>query len=132
MVGGSAISGGPPGPSDGAAGGSQRQLESERGAAALLGFHGDLALVSLGDVPHDGQPEAGAAGGPAAGTVDAVEPLEDAFQVAVGDADAVVPHRDRHGEPLDLGRELDLAALLGVLNCVIKEVEQGAGHLPAV
>src|SRR5438034_11740269 len=118
MVGGSAIACRPPGPSHGAAGGSQRQLEGESGAVALLRLHGDLALVSLGDVPHDGQPEAGAAGGPAAGAVDSVETLEDPLQVAGRDPDAVVAHRDGHGEPLDLGRELDLASLFGVLDRV--------------
>src|SRR5437764_13127969 len=132
MVGGSAIGCRPSfcdlgltsraGPSDGAAGGSQRQLEGEGGAVALLRLHGDLALVGLGNVPHDGQPEAGAAGGPAARTVDTVEALEDPLQVTGGDADAMVPHRDRHGEPFDLGCEVDLAAFFGVLDGVVEEV----------
>src|SRR5436309_13971086 len=126
MVGGSAIGCRPSfcdlgltslaGPSDGAAGGRQRQFEGEGGAVALLRLHGDLALVGLGDVAHDGQPEAGAAGGPAARAVDTVETLEDPLQVAVGNPDAVVPDRDGHRESFDLGGELDLAALLGILD----------------
>ena len=40
------------------------------------------------------RPRPGAAGGPGAGRVDAVEPLEDPFQVALGDADALVGDAD--------------------------------------
>src|SRR5256885_7373913 len=104
MVGGSAIGCRPSfcdlgltsraGPSDGAAGGRQRQFEGEGGAVALLRLHGDLALVGLGDVAHDGQPEAGATGGPAAGAVDTVETLEDPLEVSARDPDAVGPHRE--------------------------------------
>ena len=47
-----------------------------------------------GDVADDGQAEPGAAGVAAAGAVDPVEALEDALEVAAGDADAVVAHGD--------------------------------------
>ena len=45
-------------------------------------------------VLHDGKPEPGAAGGPRAGRVDAVEALEDPFKVTFGDADPLVGHAD--------------------------------------
>ena len=51
------------------------------------------AAVVGGDVAHDGQAEAGAAGLAAAGPVDAVEALEDAVEVGGRDADAVVARR---------------------------------------
>ena len=52
----------------------------------------DLSAVVGHHVAHDGEPEPGAAGLAAPGLVDPVEALEDAVQVAAGDADAVVVH----------------------------------------
>ena len=76
--------------------------ECERGALALVRLHPDLAAVVGGDVADDRQAETGAAGLAAAGPVDPVEALEDALEVALGDADAVVGHGDL--DPLAVGR----------------------------
>jgi len=48
--------------------------------------------VRLGHPLHDGEPEPGPAGGPAARRVDPVEAVEDARQVLRADPDAVVDH----------------------------------------
>src|SRR6201996_1233821 len=72
----------------------QRQPQVEGGARALHAPHRDPAAVRDRHVLHDGQPEPGAAGGPRAGRVDAVEPLEDPGQVPLGDADALIGHAD--------------------------------------
>ena len=66
------------------------QPQGERRAGPSLAPHGDLAAVVGGDVLDDRQAEPGAAGGAGTGRVDAVEALEDALQVLVGDADALV------------------------------------------
>jgi hypothetical protein len=51
-------------------------------------------------VAHDRQAQAGAAGGPAAGPVDAVEPLEDPPVVAFGDADPLILYLEDHPLPV--------------------------------
>ena len=59
-----------------------------------MGLDSDLADVVRGDVADDREAEPCAAGLSAAGTVDSVEPLEDALEVALGDADALVRDRE--------------------------------------
>ena len=59
-----------------------RQGERERGTFAFARLHGDLATVHLGDVADDREAEAGAAGVAAARPIDAIEPFEDALEVA--------------------------------------------------
>ena len=72
-----------------------REEERERRAFALARLDGDLAAVGLRDVADDREPESGAAGLAAARPIDAVEALEDPFEIARRDPDAVVAHDDR-------------------------------------
>ena len=79
-----------------------RQVDGEDGPAPRAVGGADAAAVQLDQVLDDGEAEAGAAGiALAAGArlVDAVEALEDARQVGVGNAAALVgdgePDRDR-------------------------------------
>ena len=74
--------------------GLQGQPQGERRALALHRPHGALAAVVDADVLDDGQAEAGATGDARARRIDAVEPLEDAGLLALGDADALVGHGD--------------------------------------
>ena len=59
----------------------------------------DAAAVQLDQVLDDRQPEAGAAGIAGARLVHAVEPLEDARQILVGNARTFVGHGDRRSRP---------------------------------
>ena len=70
-------------------------MEREHRALAFARLHGDVAAVRLRDVAHDRETEPGAAGVAAARAVDAVEPLEDPFEIARRDPDAVVAHDER-------------------------------------
>ena len=72
-----------------AAGGRQR--EGERRAMARLGGRADVAAVRLHDLPGDGEPEAGAAGG-AAGHLR--ELFKQARKILPGDAASGVAHRN--------------------------------------
>ena len=72
--------------------------------------HGDVAAVRLRDVAHDREPEPGAAGVAAARPVDAVEALEDAFEVARRDPDAVVAHDERDAVAVEPRADLDRLA----------------------
>ena len=64
--------------------------EPERRALPFHGLDRDLAAVRLDDVAHDGEPEPGSTGRAAARLIDAVEALEDPFEVAARDPDALI------------------------------------------
>src|SRR5947209_13274978 len=68
--------------------------QGERGAGAGFAPEVDFAAVVGGDVFDDGQSQAGAAGGPGAGLVDAKEAFEDALLVFGVDAQAAVGDGD--------------------------------------
>ena len=57
-----------------------------------VGFDAESAVVLMGDVAGDGQPEARSAEVPAAGVVQAGEALEDPLTVGIGNAGSVVGH----------------------------------------
>src|SRR5271155_267448 len=76
--------------------------EAEGRPLTLAGLHVDPALVVVGHMAHDGEPEPGPSGVPAAPVVDAVEAFENSIEVAGGDPDAAV-----------LYGEADVIALLG-------------------
>ena len=63
--------------------------------------------MDLRDVPDDREPETGSSGLPAASTVHAVEALEDAFEVARRDPDAVIAHDQRDSVTVEAGADLD-------------------------
>src|SRR5690349_6559028 len=71
-----------------------RQREIESGARARLAFGPDFSAVTLDDVLHDGQSEAGAALLAGARFVDAIKTLEDALQSFGGNSRAVVLHAE--------------------------------------
>src|SRR5690606_1634002 len=73
-----------------------REPEHERAPLSLDRRHDDLAVVVRGDVANDRQAEPGAAGRSAAGSVDPVEALEDAVEVALRDAHPLVADGDLH------------------------------------
>ncbi len=60
----------------------------ERRAAAFLARDRDAAAMQAGQLLHQRQADAGAFVGPRATVLDAVEPLEHARQIGLGDADA--------------------------------------------
>src|SRR6266702_1731248 len=64
------------------------QTDRELAALAEHTAGADRAVQGLHEMLDDGQPEPGAAQLARPGLVDAVEPLEDARQVGLGDADA--------------------------------------------
>src|SRR3954447_20867507 len=71
-----------------------RQPQGEGGALTLGAPHRDLPAVRGGHMLDDRETESRSARGTGAGRVDAVEALEDALLVLVGDADALVGHGD--------------------------------------
>ena len=78
----------------------------------------------------DAQAQACATGGPRAGLVDAVEALEDALLLLLGDANALVDHGNAH----DLGvlriqrnAHRNPGAGLGVADGVVQQVAHGSG-----
>ena len=86
--------------------------------------------MGLHDVLHDREPQARAAELPAAGLVDAVEPLEEPWQVLGLDATALVADGDDHGWAaagrfgLDADRDPDRAARIAVFDGIVNEVDQ--------
>ena len=110
------------------AGGRGGQPHGEGGAAALLAPHGDVAAVVGADVLDDREAEAGAAGGPRARRVDAVEPLEDAGLLGVRDALALVADvdLDQVVDAPDADRDAGPAA--GVGDRVADQVADGRGE----
>src|SRR5205085_9497304 len=96
------------------------------------GGDGDRAPVVGGNVTDDRQAQPGAAGLPAAGPVDAVEALEDPFEVTGGDADALVGHAHHDPLALDGGLQFDHRSRLRVLDGVVEQVDDGRDHLALV
>src|ERR1700704_5149751 len=83
---------------------------------------GDLAVLRLGQAADDEQPDAHPAEpAPVAGLA-LEEPVEDALVVAVGDADALVLHRDLDPLPGHLGPDAHRAAVGRVLERVLQEL----------
>ena len=81
---------------------------------------------------HDGQPQAGAAGGPAAAVVDSVEALEDALEVPGGDAHAGVGHRQADLLAVPAARDAHGAAVVGEGHGVLQQGVDGRDQLAAV
>src|SRR5678809_1382525 len=91
-----------------------RQLEAEDAARAGAARDGDDAVVEREDVLHDREAEARASLLPRARLVHAVEPLEDALEVGLGDAVSRVAHLAPH-ESLSLAVGHGHPSALGVL-----------------
>jgi hypothetical protein len=108
---------------------AQGQPDGERGPGSFLAPHRDRAAVRGDDVLGDGQAQAGPAGGPGPGRIHPVEPLEDALEVALGDADALIGDADlgrvRPGAP---GGDEDPGLLRAVGDRVLQQVPQGGDH----
>src|SRR3954454_720978 len=83
-------------------------------------------------MPNDGQSEAGPTGRPAAGAVDSVETLEDAVEIALGNAHALIGDADLHPVADAPGAHLDRRAGLAVLHGVLDQVADGRDELAAV
>src|SRR3954464_10297812 len=98
------------------------EFQAEGAAFAGGGVDLDLAAVDLGDVFDDREAEAGAAHFAAAAAVDAVEAFEDAGEVVLGDADAVVGDLDGDRLAVGTGADVDAAAVGGVLAGVVDQV----------
>ena len=105
-------------------------VECERRALALLGLHPDLTAVVGGNVADDGEAETGAAGLAAAGAVDPVEAFEDALEVALGDADALVGDGDVDRLAIGRSGHGDRGVLVGVLDRVVEQVADRGHELP--
>ena len=87
---------------------------------------GDGASVQHDGILDDGEAEARAAHVAAAPLVYAVEALEDAGQMLVGNADAVVLEGEMPAVLLLFGRHLDGGALAGVVDGVVHQVAEDA------
>lgn len=113
-----------------------RQPQGEGGALVLGAPHGDLPAVRGGHVLHDRQPQSRTAGGTGASGVDAVEALEDALLVLVGDADALVGDGDLDvlpaGRVHPAGGYADAGTGGRVVDRVLDEVAERGGELAAV
>ena len=81
--------------------------EAEGRPFTLTRLYVDPALVVVGHVAHDGQPEPRTPGVPAPPVVDAVEAFENSIEVAGGDPDAAVLHGEADVRvPISQGYEL--------------------------
>src|SRR5690606_21676999 len=107
----------------------QREPYHEPGAAVPGLVHGHRAAVRDGDVPHYGQPQAGAAAVAAAGGVEPGEPFEDPLALVLGNAGAVIAHADH--DVRALGADLDLDEPLRVALSVDDQVDVRPGDLVA-
>src|SRR5262245_27107182 len=81
---------------------------------------------------HDREPEPGATGGTATCPVDSIEPLEDAIQIALRDADALVRDRDLDRAVATPGANLHARSGLAVLDRVLDQVPDGGDQLTVV
>lgn len=113
-----------------------RQPQRESGALTLGAPHRDLPAVRGGHVLDDREPQTRAAGGTGAGEVHAVEALEDALLVLVGDADALIGHGDLDVVSAGCGHPAGGYAHSGtggrVVDGVLDKVAQGGGQLTPV
>src|SRR5205814_7106256 len=91
-----------------------RHRQCERRTLTFVRLHGDVAAVGLGDVPDDRQPEPGSTGVTTSRPVDAVEALEDAFEITRGDPDPVIAYDERDAVSVDACADLDRRARSGV------------------
>lgn len=80
--------------------------------------------VGLDEVAGDGQPDAATAAGASAGTIYAIEAVEDMGQVLGGDAGAVVAYGHRYERPVAVCPHLDMAAGRRVLQRVAEDVRE--------
>src|SRR6516162_2994372 len=98
------------------------QPQAHRGSPLGPRAGGDLALLGLGQAADDEQPDADAAEPAPVTRLALVEPVEDALVVAVGDADALVLHRDLDPAPGHPGANADRAAVGRVLEGVLEQL----------
>src|SRR5215213_3380108 len=92
-----------------------REVDGEGGPLARAALDGNPAAVVLGYVLDDGEPQSSPAGRLGACLVHAVEALEDARQLGLGDADAGVGDPDHDLRTLKAARHLHPPARQGVL-----------------
>ena len=112
--------------------GLERQRHREGRALAGRALDVDAAVHQLGQPPHDGKAEAGAAESPRGRGIGLRERLEQPRPLLVAQADAGVAHRQRDArravaERARRGAHLD-AALVGELQRVGQQVEQDLPH----
>src|SRR3954452_8742338 len=107
----------------------------EKGEGRTLALLGGGAALAAGvghHVADDGEAAARAAGLPAAGTVDAIEALEDALEVARRNPHAVVLDGELYPAAVIAGADLYLLVVVGVLHGVVEEVVDGGHQLAAI
>ena len=109
----------------------QRKADGEGRAATGSRPQPHLAAVALHRVLDDREAEAGAAGAARARLVGAVEPLEHALLVALGDADAAIGDRDLDDAVDELHPDADARALRRIGDRVGDEVADGLARAPA-
>ena len=108
----------------------QRKADREGRTASGARPQPHLSAVALHRVLDDRETETGAARASRASLVGAVEALEDALLVALGDPDAAVGDRDLHDAVDDLDAHADVRALRRVGDRVREQVADGlAEHL---
>src|SRR5690606_23167750 len=100
-----------------------RKDERERAATPLGALELHAPTVSPHHVLHDGEAEARALTLAREAIVHPVELLEDALVLDLGDARAVVAHRDAHVFAVRLGEQLDPRRIAAVL---VRVRQQGA------
>src|SRR5258706_8308340 len=101
-----------------------RQAERERRAVYQLERDTDAPPVRLHDGAADVEAEARALRASGGGVIHSLEALEDAILLAQGDALAVVADADDHLVRGDMPTHADTAALGGIFEGVVEQVEQ--------
>lgn len=92
---------------------------------------GDGSTVVGNHLSNDGEPESGSAVIARSRLVEAEEPFEDSFPVALGDAVAVVVDRQHHVSVVGAGdRDIDVG--VGMAECVVDQVADHSNELALV
>src|SRR5207249_5278123 len=109
--------------------GRRQEARARMSILPLPGLDPDVAAVRLGDVADDRQPETSPTRRAAARLVHAVEPLEDPFEVARRNADAVVAYLDHPAILSAMRRHFDRRPRLRVLHGIVEQVREGRDQL---
>src|SRR5205814_4352640 len=113
-------------------GGVDRQRHAEGRPLPLDRFDRDITAVGLRDMPHNRETQARPARRAASRLVDAVEALEDSFDVALGYPDSLVTHCELDATIVDVGAHFHHAAGLRVLDRVVEQIRDRAYDLPPI
>ena len=95
----------------------------EKSSAVSLTLDPDSSIMGFDDPFDDGQPESHPSAVPAASRVRAVEPVENVRKIVRLDSNAMIANRELHCRILSPRRNLDNAAVPGVFDGILEEVD---------